>query len=310
MADSQQEESRRKFTGNFLELLYNIVVVYLNVMINFFKSPERKSIRGQIALITGSGHGLGREMAIKLAQQGCDLALVDINEENNSKVKREINRMRPNSRVFAYQVDIRDESNVAQLASQVRKDLGDVDILINNAGIVQCLPFLELSPTLVERTFQVNVMSHFWTIKQFLPSMIKNERGHVVAISSIAGIIGSKYLADYCASKFAVNGLMESLEKEVHYKGANENVHFTTICPASMSTGMFQTFTSRFDWLLPVLSAEDVTLAIMDAVLTNQILVAVPPITLFLHKLSSIIPSKVNYLVQDYLDYGVKPHKH
>lgn len=103
---------------------------------------------------------------------------------------------------------------------------------------------------------------------------------------------------------------MESLDREIHVDDGNDDIHLTTICPVSMSTGMFQTFTSRFSWLLPVLKADQVADQILDSVLTNRRLVAIPHITLMMHRLSSLIPTKVNYLVQDFLDYGVKPHAH
>lgn len=102
---------------------------------------------------------------------------------------------------------------------------------------------------------------------------------------------------------------MESLEREIHDKGANKDIHLTTICPTCMSTGMFKSFTSKFDWLLPILDAEQVANRILEAILTNETFAAIPGITLFFHRLSYLLPSKVNYLVQDYLDYGVKPHK-
>lgn len=90
----------------------------------------------------------------------------------------------------------------------------------------------------------------------------------------------------HSASKFAVVGLMESLDKEIHYRGANQGINLTTVCPSSMSTGMFQTFTSRFSWLLPVLTADSVAQSIIDAVLANKTFIALPAITLFFHRLS------------------------
>lgn len=191
----------------FFALIYKIIIVYIDVCSNFFKKPQSKKINGQNILITGSGHGLGRELALKFAtNHDVNLVLIDINEKNNERVREDVSKIiakkqktTPSNKqkVITYSVDIRDESEVAKLANRVRKDLGDIDILINNAGIVQCLPFLELSPALVERTFQVNTLAHIWTIKHFLPSMLKNKRGHIVAISSIAGIIGGRYLTDY-----------------------------------------------------------------------------------------------------------------
>lgn len=183
-----------------VNLFYKITLAYIEAILNVIQPAKRKSIKGKNVLITGSGHGLGRELALKFAQQGANLVLVDINEQNNDKVRQEIrkNYSDSNVKVFAYSVDIRDESSVKKLAQKCSLELGgSVDILINNAGIVQCLPFLNLSPTLVERTFQVNVLAHMWTIKHFLPAMIENKSGHIVAISSIAGLIGGKYLTDY-----------------------------------------------------------------------------------------------------------------
>lgn len=111
------------------------------------------------------------------------------------------------------------------------------------------------------------------------------------------------------ASKFAVVGFMDALDKELHDGGLNANVNLTTVCPSSMSTGMFQTFTSRFSWLLPVLSAEQVASRVVDAVKCNEAFIVLPPMSLLFYRLSFIIPPKVTQVVQEYLDYGVQPHK-
>lgn len=186
-----------KQTLLFGSLIFKVVLAYFESIQNLFKPIQRKSIRGQNVLITGSGHGLGREMALRFAANGANLVLIDINQENNEKVRKEIVREHPQLKVLAYSVDIRNEANVEQMAKNCVRDLGEIDILVNNAGIVQCKPFLDLSTQLIERTFQVNVLAHMWTIKHFLPAMLTKGRGHIVAISSIAGLIGNKYLTDY-----------------------------------------------------------------------------------------------------------------
>lgn len=190
--------STNKSAYRLLALVYNVISAYIEVCLSQLRNPVKKNIRGQNVLITGSGHGLGREMALKFADQGANLVLVDINKANNESVKQEVLKNSKSSKVITYSVDIGKESQVAELAKNIKHDLGgDVDILINNAGIVQCKPFLELSSDLVDKTFQVNIMSHIWTVKHFLPAMIKNGRGHIVAVASIAGLIGGKYLTDY-----------------------------------------------------------------------------------------------------------------
>lgn len=88
------------------------------------------------------------------------------------------------------------------------------------------------------------------------------------------------------ASKFAVVGLMEALDKEIHDRGSNKNIHLTTVCPVSISTGMFKTFTSRFTGILPVLEAKEVAYEIVDGILKNRTFIVVPPLALFFHRLS------------------------
>lgn len=192
--------SRGSLTGALLKLLVVVIKVikaYADAILAQFSPPKQKSIVGWNVLITGSGHGLGKELSLKFANQGANIVLVDINQANNELVKREIEARYKNVKVLSFTSDIRNESDVADLAAKVRAQLGDIDVLVNNAGIVQCLPMLELSPALVERTFQVNTLAHIWTVRNFLPAMIKRQRGHIVAVSSIAGIIGGKFLTDY-----------------------------------------------------------------------------------------------------------------
>ena len=132
---------------------------------------------------------------------------------------------------------------------QVKADVGDVDILINNAGIVTGKKFLECSDSLIEKTMQVNTNAHFWvrkivksikrlqvlksnsvpqTVKSFLPSMLQRNRGHVVSIASSAGFFGVTGLADYCASKFAAVGFDESLRNEIHVSAAVLNIKYAS----------------------------------------------------------------------------------
>lgn len=174
----------------FATLVYKVLLADLDAIVSIFKPVARKSIKGQNVLITGSGHGLGREMALRFASEGANLVLVDINQANNEEVRAEILKEYPELKVVAYSVDIRNEPDVEQLAKRCLADLSEIDVLVNNAGIVQCKPFMELAPQLIERTLQVNVLAHMWTIKHFLAPMMKKGRGHIVAMSSIAGLIG------------------------------------------------------------------------------------------------------------------------
>ncbi|ROT75342.1 putative short-chain dehydrogenase/reductase family 16C member 6 [Penaeus vannamei] len=111
---------------------------------------------------------------------------------------------------WAYTVDLCDRHSIYKVAARVKEEVGKVDILVNNAGIVTGRNFIDSPDELIQKTFEVNIMSHFWTTKAFLPDMISANKGHVVTVASLAGLSGVNKLADYCASKFAAVGFDET----------------------------------------------------------------------------------------------------
>ncbi|KAG5337631.1 S16C6 reductase, partial [Acromyrmex heyeri] len=121
--------------------------------------------------------------------------------------------------VYAYKCNVADREEVLRVAKKVKDEVGDVTILINNAGIVFIKSFLNQSPDEIARVIDVNVTAHYWTLKAFLPNMIKKNHGHIVAISSIAAFFTSPYGTVYCPSKFAIKGNSTTyftiIEKEV-----------------------------------------------------------------------------------------------
>ena len=113
---------------------------------------------------------------------------------------------------YAYTVDITSRHKIFTAAQEVKQEVGTVKILINNAGIVSGTSLLDTTDEKIIRTFDVNVLAHFWTIKAFMPDMILNKKGHIVTVASLAGHSGTNKLVDYCSSKFAAVGLDEALK--------------------------------------------------------------------------------------------------
>ena len=122
-------------------------------------------------------------------------------------------------------------------ADEVRSAAGEVDVLVNNAGIVSGRPLLELSDERIERTFAVNTLALFWTSKAFLPAMTARGSGHIVTVASAAGLIGTARETDYAASKFAAVGFNEALRLEL--RRSAPGVKTTLVCPYYIDTGMF-----------------------------------------------------------------------
>ncbi|CAD5233703.1 unnamed protein product [Bursaphelenchus xylophilus] len=205
--------------------LYNNLVPYA--------WKKKKDLRGKKLLLTGGGSGIGAATAKRLAQEGCHLALWDINEKGLEKTKKEVEEY--GVEVYIQTVDISKEENVNKAADELRENFGDIDILYNNAGIINNSYFLDTSTAAIERLIRVMLLSHFYTVKQFLPKMIERNEGHIVAMCSVAGHLGLAEIADYCAAKFGVRGFMESLYNQMIILG-HDGIEFTSIYPWYVKT--------------------------------------------------------------------------
>ncbi|XP_005108793.2 protein dhs-3 [Aplysia californica] len=257
-----------------------------------------KDMSKDTVLVTGAGSGIGRLMSLKFAEMGCRLVIWDINEEGNLETARQIEAK--GSKVKAYTVDLSNKESIYETAAKVKADVGNVDVLVNNAGIVTGRKFLDCPDGLVEKTMEVNTNAHFWTTKSFLPEMMERNHGHIVTIASSAGLFGVATLADYCASKFGAVGFDESIRSEM-LKYRKTGVHTTVVCPFFIKTGMFEGAKSRFPWLLPLLEPEYAADKIMDAVRTNQPMLCAPRVLYLLYFLRGVFPSTVADVLAEFI---------
>lgn len=209
-------------------------------------------------LITGAVSGMGRLMSIAMGSLGGKMILLDIDPTGLTRVKDEL--LKKNITVSTHICDLALRDQVYNTASQI----GQVDILINNAGIVTGKYLLDAPDELIEKTFQVNTLAHFWLVKSFLPGMLERNSGHIVSIASAGGLAATPRMSDYCSSKFAAVGFDESLRLELKKKGSK--IKTTVVCPFVVSTGMFEGAKTRFNFLLPILSPEYVVKRIIKAV--------------------------------------------
>lgn len=179
-----------------------------------------KNVEEDVVLITGAGSGLGRAIALEYAKLKSSLILWDINEDGLRETKKLVELEYENfanndeKRVcLTYYADVSDKVQVYELAKKVSQDLNVdrvsdqkeryVSVLVNNAGIYHGLMLQDLKDEQIERIFKINIMAHFWTVRAFLPNMMKHEKGHIVEIASMGGQIGLHKQVDYCATKFA-----------------------------------------------------------------------------------------------------------
>ena len=222
--------------------------------------------RGAHVLITGAASGLGRLMALDAVHRKARLSLLDRDAKGLGLVCEEIQALGGDAEGFI--VDLSDRAAIQATCAEVQASRGGVDILINNAGIVSGKTLLECSDEAIERTFQVNALALFWTVRAFLPSMLAAGKGHIVTVASAAGLAGTSRLVDYSASKFAAVGFDESLRMELKRLGSP--VRTTVVCPFFIDTGMFEGVKTRFPWLLPILKPDYVVRRILKAIEGNR----------------------------------------
>ncbi|MCK5073072.1 MAG: SDR family oxidoreductase [Bacteriovoracaceae bacterium] len=224
------------------------------------------TVKNKTILITGGASGIGKKMALMFRDLGAKIVIWDIHQENMDKMKQQ--------NIHTYTCNVADRNEVYRVADQVTKDVGPVDILINNAGVVNGKNLLESQDEHIERTFNINTLALFWTTKAFLPKMLERNSGHIVTIASAAGITGVSKLTDYSASKFAAFSFDESLRMEL--SKMKSRVQTTVICPCYINTGMFDGVKTKIPFLLPILEEDYVAGKIVNAVLKNKRRVIMP----------------------------------
>ena len=182
------------------------------------------------ALVTGAAVGIGRAVALKLAQEGASLVLVDVNAETLSGLKDELKNYSDN--VMTCECDVTDENTVYEIIAKAEKAFGKIDILVNNAALWRCGSLFVDTPTDEWKKFiDVNIMGVVYFTKAVLPKMIENGYGRIINVGSVAGVYGNANMAHYSATKGALIAMTKSLAKEVADKGVLVNC----VSPGSVS---------------------------------------------------------------------------
>jgi len=173
----------------------------------------------------------------------CRVVCVDINMNELNRLEADLKKTYPKGEMHLYQADISSLDAIKALSSQIKTKFGHVDILINNAGIMnQAKLFLDSNEREIQNIFNINVLAHMYLCKQFLPDMIKNNKGHIVNVASALGLCGAYKLVDYSASKFACVGFTESLRLELKILNSNNKINVSLVCPFHVKTSLFNGF--------------------------------------------------------------------
>ena len=249
------------------------------------------NIQDKIVLITGGASGIGRimsEMALKKGAKA--LVIWDINQAN---IDATIGELKAFGKVVGYRVDVSNYEVVAKSYQQVKNEVGDVDILINCAGIITSNKTFDLcSPEEMDRTIQVNTLAPMYVAHQVLPDMIARNSGHICNIASAGGMLANPKMSVYAASKWAAIGWSESIRIELQDR--KSQVRVTTIAPYYITTGMFDGVQSK---VFPLLNPEKVSERIIGAIEDNKKMLMlmkwIPQPHHFIRLLQGLLPMRV-----------------
>jgi short-subunit dehydrogenase len=188
-------------------------------------------LRGRTVLITGGSRGLGLALAREMAAQGCHIIICG--RDPHSLERAAASLANTGADVLAISADVTDRQSVAEMVEAIRHRYGQVDVLVNNAGIIEVGPAKEMSVADYEEAMATNFWGMLYPTLALLPDMRRRRSGRIVNVTSIGGKLGIPHLLPYSASKFAAVGFSQGLRAEL----ASEGIKVVTVCPGLMRTG-------------------------------------------------------------------------
>ena len=238
-------------------------------------------------LITGGASGIGKLMGRIALEKGASCLIIwDINLSSIEKAKEELGKY---GKVMGYIADVSDNDAVISAYGKTVAECGNIDILINNAGIVTSnKTFDKQTAEEIKRTININTIAPMLVARAILPDMLRRNRGHICNITSAGGMLGNPKMSVYGASKWGAIGWSESMRIEL--QGSKSNVHVTTVAPYYINTGMFDGVTSK---VFPILEPEFVAKKVVKAIEKNSNFAGIPFGFHFIRFWQGILPTKI-----------------
>ena len=257
-----------------------------------------RDIRGKKALVSGAASGIGRAIALRLAQEGVDLFLVDVDEVGLTTVADEARAA--GVEVIQRRCDVSQPNKVSSTVAAILDRWGGVDILVNNAGITYYGRTDEMSAEHWDRLMRINLLSHVQFTRELLPSLLARREAHVLNVCSMFGLIAMPKLAAYCTSKYAMVGFSEALRAEY----GREGLGVTALCPGFVATNLFASAplaeNSKGPKIPPKFfctTPERIARSAVKAIRRNRRLVVVEPIAKFLTTVKRFTPGLIDFLL-------------
>lgn len=192
------------------------------------------SLSGKTAIVTGAAQGIGRSIALRLAQDGANIVLTDVKTDKLAAVVKEVEAL--GRKALAVTADVGDREQVYAMVQQAAETMGQVDIMVNNAGIVQVSSILDATPEEVETIYRINVQGTLWGLQAAAKAFkAQGTPGKIINACSMAGHESFPLLGVYCSTKFAIRALTQTAAKELGSLGITVNAY----CPGIVGTDMW-----------------------------------------------------------------------
>ncbi|KAJ5112911.1 hypothetical protein N7456_001445 [Penicillium angulare] len=229
--------------------------------LNNWTSAEPWSNSRELVLLTGGCSGIGKQVMQDLSGKGVRVVILDIAEPN----------FKLPANVAFYRADITKSANIAEVAKLIRADHGEPTVLINNAGVGNDGTILEETEAKIRQSFEVNTISHFLMVREFLPAMVRANHGHVITVASMASFVALAEMADYCCTKVSALAFHETLRQELNHYYKAPRVRTSIVHPYWVRTPMIKVLT---DWEKefgqPIMTVDKVANAIVKQVLSQN----------------------------------------
>ena len=257
-----------------------------------------KSLANKNVVITGAALGIGRQMAHSFAKEKSNLAIIDIKENALQETVDELSQYQV--KVHQYRCDLSEKDEIEETAKKIKSDFDQIDILINNAGVISGKMIADLSYEEIRKTMDVNLIAVILMTKQFMPEMMSRNSGHIVTVSSGGGMIAAPQMADYCASKAGSMVFTDALRRELRKAGC-KNVKVLLVCPGLIDTGMFKGL--KQPWYLPPLKPEFVAARVLKAIKKDKAYIMLPS-SGRLATVTRLLPTSVQDKILDIMGAG------
>ena len=228
---------------------------------------KKMELQHKTVLITGGASGIGKIMVRLMLERRAKVILWDIDQQG---IDRTIAEFSNKGELFGYNVDVSNLEQIQATAKKVKSEIGIVDVLINNAGIIVGKYFQEHTSSDISKTMEINANAPMMITREFLNDMLNQNSGHICNIASSGGLVSNPKMSVYAASKWSLIGWSDSLRLEM--KQMDKKVNVTTIMPYYINTGMFDGVESK----IPILEPEATALIIVKAIEKNKKLMSIP----------------------------------